>query len=228
MNGSKNAFAALLDIFIEPRKALAAAREHTLWFWAPLSVYLLLNIAFWVYFYLTVDFDWFVARLMSMSGQEMSAAEIEQAASFMSPGIMLAGSVFGVVAVTFITYAIYALYLHIVAKVSGDQSNGYGRWFSLTAWSYFPMVLMVAGMWVNYLLAGTRQIGQEELAVTNLNSLIFRMAPDNSWFTLLNSLDITLIWSLGLLSLGVGMYSGRTFGKSAVIAVAPYAVIYGI
>lgn len=227
METSRNVFAALLDILLAPGKALRAAREHAHWFWVPLASVFLLNAAFWSWYYLSVDITWLADFTFSQAGVEMPAEQREQAASFMKPGILLASTLIGLLVMLFLTHALVALYLLIVSKVSGDEENGFGRWFGTSVWSAFPGVLSVLAMALNYGLAESNQIAQHQLAVTNLAALL-QLAPTHPWGGLAGAIDLTVPWSIALLGLGISLYTKRGYGKSLALAAAPFAVIYGI
>lgn len=228
MQTSTSAFSALLDIFVAPRQALAAAREHTLWFWLPLVIGIVLALAFWAHYYFSVDFDWLVTQMLTQSGQEMPADQMEQARAFMTPASMMIGTAVFAVAMPFIIYGINALYLFIVAKISGDEQNGYGRWFSLSVWTFFPSVLSIVAAWLNWLLASGKQMTQQNVMLTNLNSLLFHKPLSDPWAGWLGAIDLTLFWSLALLGIGVALFGNRSFGKGLTIAAAPFVVLYGV
>src|SRR5690606_6838734 len=161
MHASTSAFSALLDIFVAPRQALAAAREHTLWFWLPLVISIALTLAFWAHYYFSVDFDWLITQMLTQSGKEMPADQMEQVRAFMTPVSMLISTAVFALAWPFVLGGITALYLLIVAKIGGDEQNGYGRWFGLSIWAFFPAVVSVIAAWGNWLLASSKQLTQQ-------------------------------------------------------------------
>jgi len=228
MHVSTSAFSALLDIFVAPRQALAAAREHTLWFWLPLVISIALTLAFWAHYYFSVDFDWLITQMLTQSGKEMPADQMEQVRAFMTPVSMLISTAVFALAWPFVLGGITALYLLIVAKIGGDEQNGYGRWFGLSIWAFFPAVVSVIAAWGNWLLASSKQLTQQNVMITNLNTLLFHKPLSNPWAGWLGAIDLTLFWCIALLGIGVALFSNRSLGKGLTIAIAPFVVVYGI
>lgn len=228
MSASPTAVRGLIDIFVAPRDALQAAYDHPRRLWLPLIIVVAAMIGFWLWYYQTVDFDWLVDHFLSMSGREMTPEQLEAARGFMSPMAMTIQSVVMVVVFTLVMYAIIALYLHIVAKVGGYKEMEYGRWFSLVAWASFPMVLVVAGMALNYGLSDSGQVSPEMLAVTNLANLLGLDMREPGWQRTLGSFDIIMLWEIFLVGLGVSMYLKKSLAAGIVIAAVPTVLFYGI
>lgn len=225
---STGVFSALLDIFVAPGKALRGARAHVHWLWVPLGTVLAVMAAFWSYYYLTVDFAWLAEQLISQQSAQMTAEQREQAIAFMNPGFLIASTLIGGLVFIFVIHALIALYLFIIAKVTGDEENGYGRWFAASVWSGFPGVLSMLAMALNYALADGNQISQQELSVTNLNALLFHFPMQHPWAGFAAALDLTAFWQIGLLALAVSLFTGRDYGKSLGIAAAPFLLIFGL
>lgn len=227
MPSSKSAVAALLDILLSPSAVFRAAREHRKWFWLPLIVQIVATCGFWVWYYLSVDFDWLVDSIVAQSGKQLSAEQMQQMSAYMSPVTMLGGALFGAIVGLLAAYALYALYLLIVSKVTGDDENGYGLWFGTTAWAAFPSTLAVIGTAISYALIDSKQVGPKDLSISNLNVLV-GLPKSNPWAAWLGALDLTTLWMIALMGLGISLYSGRGYGKSLAIAAAPAIVIFGI
>lgn len=228
MSASPTAVRGLIDIFVAPRDALQAAYDHPRRLWLPLGIVLLAMVGFWTWYYQTVDFAWLVDHFLTQSGRDMTPEQMEAARGFMSPLSMTIQSLVAVVVITLLMLAIVALYLHIVAKVSGNRELEYGRWFSLAAWTSFPTILIVAGMALNYGLSGSGHIPPETLAVTNLANLLGLDMGEPGWQRALGSFDIIMLWEIFLLGLGVSMYLKKSLAAGIVIAAVPTVLFYGI
>lgn len=224
---STSVFTALLDIFVAPGKALRGARAHIHWLWVPLGTLLAVMAVFWSFYYLTVDFAWLAEQLIAPQAAQMSAEQREQTLAFMNPGFLIASTLITALVFVFLINALIALYLFIIAKVTGDEENGYGRWFAASVWSGFPGVLSILGMALNYALAQGNQMTQQELSVTNLNALLFHFPMQHPWAGFTAALDLTAFWQIALLALSVSIFTGRGYGKSLWIAAAPYLLVFG-
>jgi hypothetical protein len=77
-------------------------------------------------------------------------------------------------------------------------------------------------------LFSSKQVMSTTLDVTSLNTLLFHVPMGGTWFALLSSLHLTTIWSLWLMVIGFSLWTKQTAGKSTVIVLAPYVVIYGL
>lgn len=228
MNASPTAARGLIDIFVAPRDALAAAYDHPRRLWLPLSIVLLSMLCFWAWYYQAVDFDWLVDHFLAASGQDMTPEQIEAARGFMSPLSMTIQTIIGVLVVSLLMYALVALYLHIVAKVGGQKEMEYGRWFSLVAWTGMPTVLVVIGMALNFALSDSGQVAPEKLAVTNLANLLALDMGKPGWERALGSFDIVMLWQIFLLGLGVSMYTRKSLATGILIAAVPTVLFYTI
>lgn len=236
MEQSSSPWHALIDIFLEPRKAFGAARAHLSWLWVPLLLSLVLAIGFWMWYYASVDGDWLrdhmiaqATQRMEEKGQPVDQTQLDAMQKFMTPKILMFGTLAGAVFATAIIYLLQALYLFLVAKVSGDKENGFGRWFSFTSWAYFPNIVATIASFFSYAFSGTKQVAPDELAVTSLNKLLFlNLHAGDTWFSFFESIHITTLWIIGLMAFGLMVWTGRSRGKAIAVAAGPYAVIFGI
>lgn len=225
MATSRSLIACLVDTFVAPAGAVDAAREQRRWFWAPLLLVIGAAIVVWTWYYQTVDFSWLSDQLLSQGN--LSAEQREAARGFMSPGKSLGFTIAATVIITFVVYALQALYLVLASRIMGESEIGFGQWFSLTAWTRLPNLLAILGMAIAYGMASGTQVGPSALSVLSLNALLFHLPMGHAAFSLANSITLTLIWSLGLLTFGVMRWLNRSAITALSIVVAPYVVIYG-
>lgn len=227
--GRYTVFNAMVDIVAAPGRALDEARQHVRWLWWPLLVTLTAMIAVFVYYYTWVDFDWLVEELIRQNvGPGGDPAAAEQMRGFMSPGMQIGMTVVGIVVVTFIIYAIQSAYFHLVNKVTGNTELGYGHWFAFSAWTGFVGVFNALAVLVVILLADNNQLGPEALAPLSMNALFIHAEPGTSWATWGQSLTLVHFWMLGLMTIGFARWTNSSMAKSAVIAITPWALIFGI
>lgn len=221
-------FNALVDIIAAPGKALDEAKLHVRWLWWPLSITLLLTIAVFVYYYTWVDFPWFVDQIIAQQvkpGADPSQAD--QIRKVMSPGFQIGMTVAGIVVVTFIIYGIQSAYLHLVNKVAGDASIGYGQWFAFSAWTGFVGVFNALAALVAILMADTNQLGPEALAPLSMNALFIHAPMGSPWANWGQSLTLVHLWILVLMTIGFARWTNSSIVKSAVIACVPWVLVFG-
>jgi hypothetical protein len=220
---SPSALGSLGNIFFEPKRTLNDIRGHNSWLWYPLVIGIVAFTAYTVWYYLTVDFGWMVDQMLASLPPEKAQA----ARGTMSRGVYVISSVVGIPIVVLVINAVQALYFFFVSKVSGYEEQSFASWFSFVCWTAFPSVLGVVASCVMYLFS-SKQVMSTTLDVTSLNTLLFHVPMGGAWFALLSSLHLTTIWSLWLMVVGFSLWTKQTAGKSTVIVLAPYVVIYGL
>lgn len=226
MNSNASAFATLLNIFIDPKKALEDIRGHAGWLWYPLIIMVVVGTGFQLWYFHVVDFSWFVDQSLAPKAAEMTADQLRAAKERMTPGSFSFFTVlFGTVGVL-IWYALQALYFFMAAKLGGYKDQGFGHWFSFISWTSVVGLLGFAASAAFLLTAKDSQISPVDIDVTSLNTLLFHVAYAHKGQALLSSLRLTTFWSWGLMTLGISQWTGKSFGKSALIVLLPYAVCY--
>lgn len=228
MANGATALGTLVNIILDPKKALDDIRGHTGWLWYPLLITLGVTLGVLAWYYATADWDVVHQQIMDyIAGRHYSAEQTAQISKGLTRSGILAQTLIGSLIIVALIYLIQALYLFFVAKVAGYEVQGYGQWFSFTCWTYFPGVLAYLLLGVSYAIAG-KEANLANLDVTSLNTLIFKLHPGDSWFGLANTLHLTTFWVFGLLVLGVARWTKQSIGKSAVVALAPHALLYGL
>lgn len=228
-SGKYSAFNAMIDIVAAPGKALDEAKQHTGWLWWPLLVVILFTICVFTFYYLWVDFDWYVDEVIRISTEPgTDPAQIEQMRNYFSPGMQIGTTAVGIVVMVFIIYAIQSAYLHILNKIVGDPEIGYGQWFAFSAWTGFVGIFNTLAIIAVMLLADSNQVGPNDLAPLSMNSLFIHADPSSSWATWGNSLTLVHLWTLGLMVLGFARWTRSSMLKSAIVTITPWALIFGI
>lgn len=220
---------ALVDIIAAPGKALDAVRQHPRWLWWPLLVSLLVGVGVFTWYFLWVDFPWLVDEVIRTSvppGGDPAMAEAIR--GFMSPGVQIASTAVGVVLVTLVIYTVQSIYLHLVNKASGDPSLRFGHWFAFSAFTAFPAVFQSLAMAVVILMADSRQLPQQDLMPLSFQSLFVHAEAGSAWATWAGSLSLVTLWILGLMIFGFRRWTGASWLKSAIVALIPSVLIYGI
>ena len=114
----------------------------------------------------------------------------------------------------------------MVSAVVDDQYR-FKHWFSLAVWANIPSLLAMLAMVLNFMLSSHSRIPPEAL-----NPLSFRnflgLDASHPLSTMLDSLDLTSLWTWALLVLGYHTWTGRGWGASIAIVLAPMVTIYGL
>ncbi len=229
MTGSSySAFNAMMDIFASPGKALDEVRQHMSWLWWPLLISILLSAGLFVYYYGWVDFPWLVEETIRQIPAENRAESVDAIRKFMQPATSTWTSAIAVVVMTFIIYTIQASYFHLVNKLITGADIGSGQWFSFSVWTGFVSVFGALAAFVAIFMADSNQMPTQDLQVFSLNSLFLHLDSGEPLFTWASSLTLINFWTWFLMSIGYARWTGAEMVKSTVIAVLPWAVIFGV
>lgn len=221
-------FNAMVDIVASPGKALDEIKLHTSWLWWPLLITMLLASGLMIYYYNWVDFAWLVEETIRQVPAENRAESADAIRQFMKPGTSTWTTVAAIVIVTLIIYLVQSTYLHLANKLITGAEIGFGQWFSFSVWTAFVGVFGALAAFVAIFMADSNQLSTQGLQVFSLNSILIHAAPGDPWFTWASSLGLINFWTLFLMSIGYARWTGADIIKSTVIAVLPWAVIFGV
>ena len=225
---SYSVFNAMVDIVASPGKAFDEVKQHTAWLWWPLLITILLACGLFIFYYNWVDFEWLVEENIRNIPVERRAESADVARQFMQPGRMMWTTIIAIFVMTVVIYTIQSTYLHLANKIITGADIGYGSWFSFTVWSSFVGVFGTLAAFVLILTADSNQLSAESLAALSLNSLLVHASPGEPWFRWASSLTLIHFWSIFLMSIGFARWTGADITKSTVIAVIPWALVFGI
>lgn len=221
------AFACLGNIFVDPKKALQDILPHGRWAWYPLIIAILVSIAFTVWYFSTVDMGWLANQtLASMSGKYSSDQLDAIRQGFTRSRFLTFGVISGSLGLVVILL-LQALYLFFVAKIAGYEPQSYGKWLSFSIWTAFPNVLATVAAAVTYLFANA-QTSYYALDITSLNTLLFHLPLSHPMAGVAASVHLTTFWTLALMTIGLSLWAKKSLGKSALIVLAPWVVIYAL
>ena len=226
--GSYSMFNAMVDIVAAPGKALDEIKSHTAWLWWPLLISILLASGLMLYYYNWVDFEWLVEETIRQVPAEDRAEAAGPIRQFMSVGTTSWTSVAAIALVSLVIYTLQATYLHLANKLTTGAEIGFGQWFSFSVWTAFVGVFGTLAAFVVIFMADSNQLAGEKLQVLSMNSLFIHASPGDPLFTWGNSLSLVNFWMLFLMSIGYARWTGATIVKSTIIAVLPWALIFGI
>lgn len=216
----------MVDIITDPTKALIAADREPKRLWLPFILAMFVPVVLSVYYFSTIDMNWMFQQMQaatSLKGEELP----DEMREFFSSSIMMGGAIAATIVMVAVFTSLSALYLLMVAKFSSEDKRSFGKWFSLSAWVSVPNTLAALLMIVYFAVMGSSQIGFEELSFFSLNALVMHYPSGTSEAGFFVGITPFLIWSIVLLAQGINIWTSRTFGKSLLIAVLPFLVIYG-
>jgi hypothetical protein len=216
----------VVDIFLQPTKVFDDLARHPRYV-VPLLLLAVFSAILPLWYFLSVDPSWYQQHALLAAGADVSAADMEKARAMMPGTKALAwiGAASGVV-VVLVMACLYALYLMLAGKVAGAPMS-FKRGLSLVSWSNMPALLAVV-----VALAGVATMAPntplETLMLTNVDPLLVQVSPDSPWLGLARGFSLLNLWTWFLLALGWRTMTRAGWLQSAVVALVPAAVIYGV
>lgn len=217
----------LTNIFTAPQAAFAAIKERPSP-WLPLLVLMTATFVVQFTYMQLVDLPWLFDHQLQQAGGNMTDAQREQTVDFMTrlpPSVLgAAQGASGAISIVII-YALFALYYTGVSFATND-GHKFKQWFALIAWCSLPGVFGMIASLVNLQVADARFLPAEQLNPLSFGNLL-ALDPQGATIVerILMALDVTVFWALALQILGYQAFTRRSTAMSAVIVLAPYAVI---
>lgn len=194
----------------------------------PLALIMISTMLVTFWYFSMVDFDWFIDDAILGRGdftQEQIEATREAMESMSQTTFKMFG-VFGGVFGLLVMFALQSGYLALASALNGDRYK-FGNWFSLVCWTSIPYLLSTIGMAVNILLSPNGQLSPYALDPLTLANLGMQ-SSNGSVELMMNSLNLTMIWSLVLMVMAYKQLLQSTMVKALSLVLAPYALILGI
>jgi len=218
----------LVRIFVAPARAFDNLHEKpSIWF--PLLLLIGAWIALWYWYYGAVDYPWLLDHIIA---KETAKAPPDQHASIadrirhLKPGaFVILSSLFVAVLVTVIS-ALIAGYLNIVSAIVDDRHR-FRNWFSLVLWCTLPSLVAIVAMIVHFFMVGDSHVAPENLNPLSFGSLL-GIPTTNPYATLLQSIDLTSLWTWTLLVAGYRRWTKRSWLQSALAPLTMAIGIYGV
>jgi hypothetical protein len=211
-----------------PTTAFAELRERPR-FWFPLLLLVATTAALFYWYYSTVDIEWFKDAIYSNNSQIQALPEADRARAMgmVGRGMLLWGSVIGVIIGLPCVFLITALYYLLAAKVT-KLPQGFKHWLALVSWSSLPILLNTVVAAIFILMSDTTQMSPSLLQPLGLNELLFHRPLGSPGQAMLDSLSIPALLSSLLAIIGVHTWSQRSWAFSAIVALIPLVLFYGI
>jgi hypothetical protein len=185
----------------------------------------------WAKYYQNVDFDWLKDKMIDdamIKNAHISRDAMEENMASLSADMMLWMNLFsGTIAIMVLLF-IRSLYMSVATNWVRKSKLNITHWFAISSWSTLPTTIMMFITLFYFSEQDLRRLPIESVNLGSLNNLFFHYGADNPWATFLNSLDITLLWSLLIIALMFSKASEVPLGKSLFVTYFPFLVIYGV
>lgn len=216
-----------INIFAAPKVAFAHLRGHPSWFIPLLLMVVATSVTMFLYFQFA-DPVLLMDDMVEQAGTDLSDAEAAEARENLESmgisGLKWATVVGGSVSIIVFSL-LQAGYFALVSMFSGTKI-GFKAWWSFVAWASLPMVFgMIAS--VATLMFASEHVtfsGLNPLSMTNLLNID---SSNQSLVRLLDNIDLTRIWSAGLMIFGYRLWTDKSWLNSSLVVLAPLLLVYG-
>jgi hypothetical protein len=210
----------LIDIFTAPKAVFARLMEKPTVL-VPMLLVALAVASINAGYIATSDQGFFVDQVVEQSlsrDPTMNETQLRAALENVPKNFLLVSSSIGALLGYIVMFLVIAAYLNFMGKFDHEGLR-YQHWLSLTCWTALPALLDALAAWV-LILSGNGQVPLTALTPLSLGGLLGIPA--------LQSLSLPMLWSIVLLILGYQAFSGGSLNRSAIIVLAPVALIFGI
>ena len=224
-----NSLTILGNIFTSPAEAMEQIQESYS-VMLPLLTLMAATVAVFVYYYVAVDYQWYIEHMVEMSAGDLSKSEQEQTRAGME--MMSQNTMGGIASISAaiglaIVFVIQAVYYVIVSNITNDGFQ-FKQWMSFVTWTSMPALFVYLAMVVYIFTSSNGQIPFESLNPISLNELFFNLDPTVGLGKMLGSLDLTKFWSMYIMIIGYQKWTGKSMQASATVVLIPFVAIYGI
>jgi hypothetical protein len=215
-----------INILVSPSEAFEQIRQRPTKLF-PLALIVVSTVIALVWYFNIIDFAWYVDDTLANANiDENNIDDARDAMLSMSQNTFMLFGVLGGSLGTVVYYVLQSAYLALISALTGDGQK-FSRWFSLVCWTALPSLLAITGMLVTIALSPNGQLSAFDLNPLTLRNLGIETAND-SLNTLFASINLTMVWSIGLLTLGYQQWQGSSLGKAIVVIVTPYLLIASV
>ncbi len=211
--------AALLT---NPRRAFAEIEKNPR-FAVPMILLLVANVGVVVWFYASIDVNSFINNMLTSRG--LNAAQRAQAAAFMTRNTLMGSALIGGVLWLFVIQLVEAFYFFFIYEFL-DVRKSFRQWFAFTWWTSLPTLISAAATAVMLVLTHAAA-SVAVLSPLSLNALFYHFDPEDSGYSLLNSITLVQPLTILLTVIGAHAWSERSWLSSVTVVVLPRLVLYG-
>jgi len=223
-----NNLALLSALVFEPRKAFDEIAQRPR-FWFPLLLLLVASVGLSLWYVSVVDIQWLTDQTLRASSfaKRLTEAQMEEAIARSGRGAAIAQAVIVGSLGLVVLRLLESVYLLLSGKITNVQRS-FRQWFAFSCWTSLPGVLAVVPAALVLLSATSPQIPQADLQPLSFNNLLLHLAPTDSGYLLWSNFGVLSVASLYLSSLGVKLWSGRSWLFSVLFATLPVLLVVGI
>ncbi|MDP4940730.1 MAG: YIP1 family protein, partial [OM182 bacterium] len=143
----------------------------------------------------------------------------------MTRGMLFGFGAISTVLFSFLVALVQAMYMSLAAAIMGSVYK-FKHWMALASWTSLPYVIGAIAMVVNIALHPNGQLSSYDLDPTSLAALGLTLTG-TSFETIAKSVTLTMLWAIGLVTLGFAQWLQISLSKSAAIIATPYILIFG-
>lgn len=218
-----------VNIYVSPLDVFRQLKEQPN-FLFPLLLLIICSTVVMIWYYASVDFNWLMDYFISIEADGHSEEEKQQivsSLSAMTPIMMGAITIISSLVMIIAHYTVLSLYFVVISLFTNDGFR-FKYWFCLVNWAFLPTLLAFFAIFVTIALNSNGQIGPNQLNSLTLNNLFFHLPNTHHFKTILDSIDISFLWSIVLLILGYQVWTKKSIVNSGFIVLTPYLLVYGI
>ncbi|WP_427397631.1 YIP1 family protein [Glaciecola sp. 1036] len=222
-----NPLQAASEVFYKPKAVFTAVGKVNGWSWVPFILVIVMGILPVYLYYHVVDLSWLVNQMALAANPDGSPAEIENYKRQMPENFYVYSYFVIPIFISLIT-AIFAGYFTFVTRNDETNVQGFTDWYGAMWWIYMPTI--INSFFACLLLALQEQNVQVNTAIMAPLSMayIFGLDMTSEAFNFLSNIRLDSLWSILLSAYCVNTWTSFNFKKSMIIALIPYAVIWGI
>lgn len=197
----------------------------------PLLMLLVVFALLWGKYYDNVDFSWLKEQMITNAlddNEHMTREAMEENMATLSADMMFYVNLFSGSLAICILLLIRSVYMSIATNWVKKSRLNITHWFAISSWSTLPTTLLMLITLFYFSDQDLRYMSIEGVNLASLNNLFFHHSADSPWATMLNSLDVTLLWSLVIIALMFAKTADVALPKSLLVTFLPFLIIYGI
>lgn len=215
-------------LLFEPRKAFDEIAQRPR-YWFPFTVVLLCSLILSVWYCSVVDVPWLIDQSIRANSltRGLSEERIQEMIERTSRNSLIIQTVISTLLILILFRLLEALYYTLAGKIVGLDRR-FKQWFAFSCWTGLPSALaIVPGAIV---LAGVSepQIPQASLQPLSINELLLHLKPDQAGYSLWSYFSLLSVAGLALATVGVKIWSGRSWLFSTLFATLPMLLVIGI
>jgi uncharacterized membrane protein YqhA len=219
-----NASAMMIQTIVDPTRAFREALQRPRAWW-PLVAVVAGTAAIYVLYFTTVDFDWFVHRLLN-ANPDLSDEQRAAALEVLKPMTVTTSTVFVALVAPTLVFALIALYYSLVGQLLGHAIT-YRKWFAFCVWTAVPR-LIVFPLMLFQIASSHGQVALEDLSMVSLNFLLLHQPSNHPWAAWSSALDLTVVWSFVVGVIGFRVWTGESLRTSLVVNAIPTLAFFGL